>query len=383
MENIILGWYVLVETESVFLLTAYASLQYLGTLLAPFLGVVGDRVGQRRLLCVMRLFYTLTSSTLMVCAFTGILSPYVVLAVAAFSGLVRPSDIGVRNAVISEIMPLNQLLSASGIQRTTQDSARIAGALTGAGLTAALGMAQAYVAIACLYALSAWLTWQAGRAPAMKPPARMERESPWRELGEGLSYAWRTPHIKAVMCLALLLNATAFPLFNSLLPYVVKEVYNDTQTTLATLLACGSLGGLLGSILVSRFNDAISPARLMIMASCSWLVMLVIFSRMDGPMWGALALFFAGMSQACTLVPMTSILLRHTDARYRGRVMGIRMLMIYSNMPGILLFGPVVTALGYTPTVGLYCIGSLAGVVMITLAWRTQLWRADAPGNAR
>jgi len=80
---------------------------------------------------------------------------------------------------------------------------------------------------------------------------------------------------------------------------------------------------------------------------------------------------------------MTSILLRHTDARYRGRVMGIRMLMIYSNMPGILLFGPVVTALGYTPTVGLYCIGSLAGVVMITLAWRTQLWRADAPGNAR
>ena len=385
MDIIILGWYVLVETQSVFLLTVYASLHHLGTLLGPFFGVAGDRVGQRNLLCGMRMFYTLTSSTLMVCAFTGVLNPYLVLVRAAFSGMVRPSDIGMRNAVISEIMPANQLLSASGIQRTTQDAARIAGSLTGAGLMAALGMANAYIAIACLYATSAWLTLQAGRArvAVTNAPPRIERESPWRELKEGVSYVWRTPHIKALMCLALVLNATAFPIFSSLLPYVVKEIYNDTQTTLATLVACGSVGALLGSILVSRFNGSISPARLMIFASCSWLVMLIIFSHMEGPAWGAPALFFAGMSQASALVPMTTILLRHTDPHYRGRVMGIRMLMIYSNMPGILLFGPVVTALGYTPTVILYCLSSLAGVLMITVAWRTQLWRADAPSNAR
>src|SRR5690606_35219245 len=47
MEMLILGWYVLVETGSVLLLSLYASLLYLGTLVAPMIGVVGDRFGHR------------------------------------------------------------------------------------------------------------------------------------------------------------------------------------------------------------------------------------------------------------------------------------------------------------------------------------------------
>ena len=45
METLILGWYVLVETRSVLLLTVFASLQHLGTLIAPMFGVMGDRIG--------------------------------------------------------------------------------------------------------------------------------------------------------------------------------------------------------------------------------------------------------------------------------------------------------------------------------------------------
>ena len=50
METLILGWYVLVETGSVLLLTVFASLNYVGTLIAPMFGVVGDRIGHRDLL---------------------------------------------------------------------------------------------------------------------------------------------------------------------------------------------------------------------------------------------------------------------------------------------------------------------------------------------
>ena len=54
METLILGWYVLVETGSVLLLTLFASLGYVGTLVAPMFGVVGDRIGHRHLLAMMR-----------------------------------------------------------------------------------------------------------------------------------------------------------------------------------------------------------------------------------------------------------------------------------------------------------------------------------------
>ncbi len=54
METLILGWYVLVETQSVVMLGIFGSLQYLGSLLAPFTGVIGDRLGSRTMLLAIR-----------------------------------------------------------------------------------------------------------------------------------------------------------------------------------------------------------------------------------------------------------------------------------------------------------------------------------------
>ena len=59
METLILGWYVLVESGSVQWLTAFGALMFHGTLLSPMLGVIGDRIGHRNLLCCMRAAYLL------------------------------------------------------------------------------------------------------------------------------------------------------------------------------------------------------------------------------------------------------------------------------------------------------------------------------------
>src|SRR5687767_953460 len=77
MEALILGWYVLVETGSVVLLTLFGALQHGGTLVAPLLGVVSDRIGPRNLLTAMRATYACISGTLMLCAFAGALNPVI------------------------------------------------------------------------------------------------------------------------------------------------------------------------------------------------------------------------------------------------------------------------------------------------------------------
>src|SRR5512134_1685089 len=145
MEALILGWYVLVETGSVLWLTLFASLQYTGTLLAPMFGVMGHRIGTKKLLCTMRATYFTLASTLMTLAFTGVLTPVYVFMIAALMGIVRPSDMVMRYGLIGETMPPTRLMGATSVSRTTQDSARIAGALTGAGVVAALGIGPAYV----------------------------------------------------------------------------------------------------------------------------------------------------------------------------------------------------------------------------------------------
>lgn len=116
METLILGWYVLVETQSVFLLTVFASLQFLGTLVSPLFGVAGHRIGNKNLLCAMRATYCTLATVLMTFAFIGVLTPVYVFVIAALMGLVRPSDLVMRYALIGETMPGGQLVGATSVR---------------------------------------------------------------------------------------------------------------------------------------------------------------------------------------------------------------------------------------------------------------------------
>lgn len=385
METIILGWYVLIETGSVLLLTVFASLQHIGTLIAPMMGVMGDRIGHRNMLAMMRGAYATLACTLMALAFSDLLTPFYVLAIAGAMGLVRPSDIGMRAALVGDTMPPDRLVAAMGIQRTTQDSARIAGALTGAGAVALLGMGPAYVVVAGFYAASVVLTLMAGgRRPVqavagpVPPPL-----SPWRDLKDGLAYVWNTPFLLAVMCLAFLLNLTAFPLMNGLMPYVAKAVYGADQTWLGYMVACAASGALICSIAVSRIGHAIRPARLTIIGCAIWYAALITFAHITDPVTGLVVLIVAGCGQSLSQVPMAAMLLRGANERFRGRVMGIRMLAIYSNLPGLLMAGPLIAGVGYAATATFYCAVGLVFTLLIAMRWRTQLWRIDAPANDR
>lgn len=383
MESLILGWYVLSETGSVLLLTIYASLQYLGTLIAPMFGVVGDRIGQRALLCGMRLFYALLAAIVMTLAFTGLLTPYYVMATAALMGLVRPSDIGMRSALVGETVPRELLMSAMSIQRTTQDSARIAGALSGAGLAATLGIGAAYAVVAAFYTASVLLTLKAGTLLPRKTAASTAsgRPSPWGDLKSGVAYVWQTPHLLGMMCIAFLLNLTAFPLMTGLLPYVAREVYHGDRILLGYMVSCAAVGALVGSVLINRYGTRMQPGRMAILFSVAWCLALLVFSQMPRPALGLPALVVAGCMQCVALVPMTTVLLRASDERFRGRIMGIRMLAIYGNMPGLLIAGPLITHLGYPTAAAIFCVFGIFSITAAVVYWRRDLWRAAARVN--
>jgi len=378
-----LGWYILVETGSVLALTLFWALQYLGTLLAPLFGMAGDRIGHRTVLCAMRAAYALVASAVTALAFSGVLDPGYVFAAAALSGLIRPSDQGMRNALVGETMPGGTLMATMGVSRTTADSARIAGALFGAGLFAAFGMGPVYLAITGFYALGFLLTLGVAGRRHRLDAAQSERQSLWRDLAEGLAYVWDTPCSLAAMWLAFLVNLTAFPLTSGLLPYVAKDIYGIGQTGLGTLVASTALGSLLGSIAVSLAGRAIRPARMMIVFALAWYAALLAFVQMTSPASGRLALILAGFMQSLSLVPMSVMLLTSAGERFRGRVMGVRMLAIYGVPIGLMIAGVLIERIGFALVASLYCGIGLALTALIALYWRADLWPRDAPANWR
>ena len=386
METLILGWYVLVETGSVLLLTLFASLSYVGTLIAPLFGVVGDRIGHRDLLAMMRATYALLAGTLMTLALTGHLSPLYVLVIVAVMGLVRPSDLGVRGALVATIMPHDQLIGAISLSRTTMDTARIAGALSGAGLFAVLGMGPAYVAIVSLYVVSTLLTLCVV-APSKPHPIDEAADSamgrsPMRDLKEGVAYVWTTPRMRAAMWIAFLANLTAYPLSNGLLPYVAREIYRTNQTGLGYLSASFAVGSLVGSVLLSLIGG-IRVARLLIGATVMWYAALLLFVQMQTVPAAIVCLMLAGFSQSLCMISIAVILMRTSSAHFRGRVMGVRMLVIYGLPLGLLAAGSLIDEIGFAATGTLYATAGVALMMAIVLHWRADLWHAHAPANAK
>jgi predicted MFS family arabinose efflux permease len=386
MEALILSWYVLVETGSVLLLTVFASLGYIGTLVAPMFGVVGDRIGQRDLLAVMRATYAVLAITLMMLALSGRLTPTFVFVVAAAMGVVRPSDLGIRSALVANIMPHDQLIAAISLSRTTMDTARIAGALSGAGLFAALGMGPAYVAIVGLYIVATLLTLfiVAPAKPHWAGDAASEvlKRSPLRDLKAGVAYCWTTPRMRAALWIAFLANLTAYPLTNGLLPYIARTIYGTNQTGLGYLSASFAIGSLVGSIALSLFGG-IRVARLMIASTVLWYATLLLFVQMQTVPTAIGCLVVAGFSQSLAMISIAVILMRSAAENFRGRVMGVRMMVIYGLPLGLMAAGSLIDAIGFAATGTLYAVAGMALMLATILHWRADLWSEHAPANAR
>jgi MFS family permease len=385
METLVLGWYVMVQTGSVMLLTVFGSLQFVGTLAAPMFGVLGDRVGGRVMLCAMRTIYATFAALLAVLALGDWLTPAWVFVVATLGGVVRPNDLVMRNTLIGETIPAPHMMGALGMSRATGDSARVGGALAGAGLSTALGVGTTYLVVTGLYAISLALTFGVARRPPVPDPAEPARgvripvPSGWRDLKDGLARVLRTPELLALMLLAFMINLTAYPASGGLLPYVARYVYRVDATGLGWLVASFALGGLLASIMTVVTGGARHPERATLICTAIWYALLLGFGHLTTLTAGLVTLLVAGFAQNVAMIAMTATLLAAAGDRFRSRVMGVRMLAVYGLPLGLLGSGVLIDRLGYPLTLSVSAFLGLLFTVFVGVRWRASLWRRPRP----
>jgi MFS family permease len=208
------------------------------------------------------------------------------------------------------------------------------------------------------------------------------QRSPLRDLREGVAYVWTTPRMRAAVWIAFLANLTAYPLSNGLLPYIAREIYGTNQTGLGYLSASFAVGSLVGSILLSVIGG-VRVARLMIAATILWYAALLVFAQVQTEPAAIACLALAGFAQSLTMISIAVILMRTASEHFRGRVMGVRMLAIYSLPLGLLAAGSLIEAIGFAATATLYPAAGLTLMLAIVLHWRADLWHLHAPANAK
>ena len=381
MEGVILNWFVLVSTGSVLALAIFASLQFLGTLISPFFGMAGDRIGNRNLLCLMRLVYIAVAAILAALFLLDQATSVSIFALGILAGLVRPSDITMRNLLVGETMPKELLMAAMGVSRMTADSARVVGALSGAGLVAVLGSGFAYVVVCGVYVVSLLLTTNVGIRRLRVLSESAIALSPIQALRQGFAYVWSTPDVRAATLLAFLMNFAAYPFVGQLLAHVAKNIYGLDQSGLGWMISCFALGALAGSLTLSTRGAWIRPARTMLVGAILWFSLNFVFAWITVPLHGEILLVAIGFVQSLCMVPMAVLLLKTADPAYRGRVMGVRMLAVYGLPLGMLLSGPLIERIGFAWTGTLYSLLGLGLASLVAYRWREQLWHPEAAAN--
>jgi predicted MFS family arabinose efflux permease len=206
--------------------------------------------------------------------------------------------------------------------------------------------------------------------------------SPIKALKAGFAYVWSTPDVRAATLLAFLMNFAAYPFVGSLLGYVAKDIYGLDQRGMGWLIACFAAGALAGSIVLSTHGAWIRPARTMVAAAILWFAGNLVFSWITVPLLGEAMLVLIGFVQSFCMVPMAVILLRTADPKFRGRVMGVRMLAVYGLPLGMLLSGPLIEQTGFAVTGTIYSVVGIGFTLLIATRWRRHLWHPGAAANA-
>ncbi|MCU0223920.1 MAG: MFS transporter [Acidobacteria bacterium] len=245
MQGLAQGWLVWRLTQSTFLLGLVGFAQLAPVLLLGLVGgVAADRFERRRIVLATQVVALAQSVALAALTLSGRITVGQVLALATVMGVVNAFDFPGRQSLISELVEREDLGNAIALNSTIFNGARIVGPSLAGAIVAAWGEGTCFAINAVSY-LAVIASLLAMRFPAR--PAAAARDGAWRGLLEGVAYARRTPHVRALLGLVALTSVFGMS-YLSFLPAFAGGVLERGPGGLGLLMGSVGAGAVVGAL---------------------------------------------------------------------------------------------------------------------------------------
>jgi MFS family permease len=327
-------------------------------LFGPWGGAVADRVDLRKLLIVTSTLYGLLAALLWALAIAGEVSVAGLVAIGVAGGVIQIADSPARQALVSRLVPPDDLSSAVSLNGVVVNSARVVGpALAGvlivtAGTTVCFGLnALSYLAV-----IAALLVIRLREAGGPAPAGR-------RGVGEGLKYAAGRQQLWLPLLMMLVVGLLAFN-FAVILPVFAKTTFHGNGGTFGLLTTMLSIGAVVGSLGVGLIHH---PKRqYLIVAALGFSVTLAATASAPDVVVACITLFATGATAFCLVTLCSTTLQLHSSSAFRGRVMALWVFVYLGTTPiGSILTGWIISGGG--PRVA-FLVGSGACLAAAALA---------------
>jgi MFS family permease len=349
-------------------------------------GVIVDRVSKRWLMLGCDIGRLLFIGSVPLAAVLGVLSLAQLYVVALGAGLLTVFFDVAYQSYVPMLIERNQLMSGNARLGTTESVAQVAGPGLAAVLFGQFGAARAMAGDALSYlasAVSLSLISQRGRAGRSTRPAERRRRWTLKEISEGLRFVLAEPTLRKIMACTASWN-----LFGSMvtaidLVFLVRDLHVKPAYT-GLLFAVGSIGGIVGGILVGPLSRKVGSARViwlspLILGACGLLIPLA------RPGW-RVALFAVGsFGIAFLMVVYGTAQLSYRQAICRpellGRMNAAVRWVIWGILPlGAFLAGALGTAVGVRNTLWIAVIGEWASAAWVVFSPLRDM--RDMPSSA-
>lgn len=247
--RVALGWHAWELTESEFWVGVIAFTQFFPIVLfGSLFGVLTDRIDRRSFAIGINCVSTLIMLTLAGMTSLGEVGIYLLSAFSLLQGINDSANTPVRLALVTNLVPQEQLQSAMATNSVAFNLSRFIGPAIAGVIIAKYGVAVAYAFNGISYVAILAALFVIRTAPQKSATARSHV---WEELKVGIRYV--AGHRGVRQLLGLVALASFFgrgPL--ELLPAFAESVFNRGATGLAILTAAAGAGAVVAGILISR-----------------------------------------------------------------------------------------------------------------------------------
>jgi MFS family permease len=328
-------------------------------LLSLVAGAMADNHDRRKVMLGAQIFLFLVSVALMTCAWTGLITPWLLLAFTFAIGCGTAFNAPAWQASVGDMVPRAELPGAVALNSMGFNIARSIGPAIGGLIVAAAGAAAAFAVNAFSYLplITVLARWR-----PVRPPRTLPRETLGLAVSAGIRYVAMSPAISTVLLRSAVFGIAASSVM-ALLPVVAKFLLGGGPLTYGLLLGAFGLGAVGGALGNARLRQVMSTEGIVRSATVAFAGAAAIVGLTNLTIATMVGMFVAGAGWLLALATFNVSVQMSAPRWVVARALSLYQMAAFGGLAaGSWLWGEVAAALSVSAAL------SIASAVMLATA---------------
>ncbi|QNI34591.1 MFS transporter [Alloacidobacterium dinghuense] len=362
MTRIATSWLVYRLTKSSLLLGTVSFAGQIPTfLLAPFAGVLVDRMDRRKVLVWTQVLAMVQSLVLAALTLTHRINIHEVLALSVFQGMINAFDMpGRQSFLVQMVEDRGDLSNAIAINSSMVNLARLVGPSLAGLVIAATNEGWCFLidGVSYIAVIASLLLMQVKVSAVKRATASMVDQ-----LKEGWEYVSNFVPIRTILLLFALISLMGMP-FVVLMPVFAAQVLHGGAHTLGFLMGALGVGALISALSLVVRKSVRGLTKMIPIAAAIFGIGLVSFGLSHSQWLSLLLMLVTGFGMMQGMTASNTIIQTLVPEDKRGRVMSYYTVAFVGMAPfGSLLAGALGHAIGSQRTVMLSGVACILGAI--------------------